>query len=130
MGNPLQHRCICCWSTVAKWGDGMPHVCGACLLELSPGDKAAILAAMQHTELLREIRGQLDIVARNAENDENQLGSIAKAFENFGRMLKLPAGKAVELSNQVQAFIRLLHEQAERAADRGDDLDDGDSWKR
>jgi hypothetical protein len=108
----------------------MPHVCGACLLELSPGDKAAILAAMQHTELLREIRGQLDIVARNAENDENQLGSIAKAFENFGRMLKLPAGKAVELSNQVQAFIRLLHEQAERAADRGDDLDDGDSWKR
>jgi len=130
MGNPLEHRCICCWrkESVHKWGDGIPHVCPDCLKLLGPGDKAAIITAMRHTELLSEIRGHLSILAENNENDENQLGSIAKAFENFGRMLKLPAGKAVELSNQVQAFIRLLHEQAEKAARDGGD-DDHEPWR-
>ena len=125
MANPLEHRCICCWSAAAKWGEGMPHVCGACLLELAPGDKAAIIAAMRQTELLHDIRGQLNILARNNDNDENQLGSIAKAFENIGRQLKLPAGKAVELANQVQAFFRLLQEQVE--ANRRDD--DDEPWR-
>lgn len=95
--------------------------------KLTPGERAAIVAATAQTDLLRDIRAQLDILNRNGENDENQLGSIARAFENFGRMLKLPAGKANELFNQAQAFIRLLHEQAEKAAK--DDRDDDEPWR-
>ena len=125
MGNPLEHRCICCWNVVVPVSV-FPKVCVECRGKLTAGDKAAILSAVQHTELLRDIRAHLDVMARNAETDENQLGSIAKSFENFGRMLKLPAGKGVELANQVMALVRLLHEQAERAGRQGGDDRDGD----
>lgn len=83
---------------------------------------------MNQVKLLGDIRGHLNVLARNNDNDENQLGSIAKAFENFGRMLKLPAGKANELFNQIGALVRLLHDQAEKAAER-DDEEGGESWR-
>lgn len=130
-----EHRCICCWLVVVP-AKVFPRVCVECFAKLTLGDRAAIVAAANHTELLRDIRRNLDVLARNNDNDENQLGSIAKSFENFGRMLKLPAGKGVELANQVMALVRLLHEQAERAADGRDGGDgdsndyEGDYWKR
>lgn len=136
MGSPLEHRCICCWLAVCKWVDGIPHVCKECRAKLTPGDMAAIITAMRQTELLQDIRGQLDIISRQAEGDENQLGSIAKAFENCFRTIKLPAGKANEFFNQAAALVRLLHEQAERAQERdgggGDDGDDDDDepWSK
>lgn len=83
---------------------------------------------MNQVRLLNDIRGHLALMERNKDNDENQLGSIARAFENFGRMLKLPAGKANELFNQMGALVRLLHEQAEKAAER-DEEEGGESWR-
>lgn len=136
MADPLEYRCVCCWSKVAKVEEGLPRVCRECFGKLSPADKATILTGMRQEELLRDIRGHLNILARNNENDENQLGSIARAFENFGRMIKLPAGKSTELINQVQAFFRLLQQQVEDAArnanngrTRGGDDDDDEPWR-
>lgn len=123
---PITQCCVCCWQPCPQNND-LPRICQGCFDKLTPAERAARAEAYIQIELLRDIRAKFDVANRNAENDENQLGSIARAFENFGRMLKLPAGKAVELTNQVQAFVRLLHEQAEKAAKR--DGDDDEPWR-
>lgn len=125
MANPLEHRCVCCWTreSVTKWPDGYPHVCVECLKKLTPGDKAAIYYSMQQVELLRGIRGELDALNRNNECDEQERASHAKALENIGRQLKLPAGKVTEIMNQLQPVARLLFDMLTAAAkeQRGDD---------
>lgn len=126
MGNPLEHRCICCWSARPESPAGYPPVCVSCLKQLSPGDKAAILASTEQTELLRDIRGFLDAMNRGAECDANERVSIAKGIENLGRQLKLPAGKVTELVNQFQPVARLLFEMLSEAAKKSQDDGDDD----
>mgnify|MGYP006921353200 CR=1 FL=1 len=113
-----------------KWPEGYPHVCPNCLKQLSPGDKAAIIVSLENTELLRDIRGQLEILTRNTEADEQERASHAKALENIGRQLKLPAGKVTELVNQFQPVARLLFEMLSAAAKRDErDGDDDEPWR-
>lgn len=130
MPNPLQHRCICCWTkeSAGQWPAGYPHVCPKCLAFLKPADKAAIFAAMEQTELLRDIRGHLDALERGAECDANERVSMAKALENLGRQLKLPAGKVTEIMNQLQPVARLLFEMLSAAAAKQDDADDDEPF--
>jgi len=80
------NRCVCCWRVVVPKANPIP-VCVECVNKLTPGERAAIVFAVQQTELLREMRGHLDAIARNDENDQQQLGGMAKAVENLGRMV-------------------------------------------
>lgn len=80
---------------------------------------------MEQTELLREMRGFLDAMNRGQECDANERVSTAKALENLGRQLKLPAGKVTELVNQFQPVARLLFDMLSEAAAR----ERGDDWR-
>lgn len=80
------NRCVCCWRVVVPKANPIP-VCVECVGKLTPGERAAAVFAVQQTELLREMRGHLDVLARNHGEDENQLARIARTFEEFRRTL-------------------------------------------
>lgn len=82
---------------------------------------------MRMLEALRDVRTQLDILNRNSENDESQLGSIAKAFENFGRILKSPAGEFDDLIGEAKKLLRMLQGRVQQASER--DKDDDEPWR-
>ena len=91
---------------------------------MSPGERAARIEADLQVDLLREIRSQLDLLNLNSENDENQLGSIARAFENFGRILRPASGEFDDVMGELKKLLRMLQQRAERANERDGDGDE------
>jgi len=103
---------------------GLPQVCSECWGKMSPGERAARIEADLQVDLLREIRSQLDLLNLNSENDENQLGSIARAFENFGRILRPASGEFDDVMGELKKLLRMLQQRAERANERDGDGDE------
>jgi hypothetical protein len=131
MGNPLQYRCIGCREKVVKHEVGVLRICRDCWAKLTVAERAARIEAMEQTELLRDIRGHLNALERGSECDANERVSTARALENLGRQMKLPAGKVTELVNQFQPVARLLFDLLSEAAAKGrqDDRDDDEPWR-
>lgn len=116
MGSPLlgnndgpreysENRCVCCWLIVVPKRQAIP-VCVECNGKLSSGERAAIVFALQQTELLRDMRGHLNVLARNDGEDESQLARIARTFEEFRKTLdeimKRTGGRANSASGSVK----------------------------
>lgn len=85
--NYNEHRCVCCWLVVVPAKNPLP-VCVECAAKLTPGDRAAIVFGVRQVELLRDMRGHLNVLAENDAEDEVQLARIARTFEEFSRTLR------------------------------------------